>query len=86
MKPIELVERAIRNSSRREDIVLDAFGGAGYTLIACVNLGRRARIVEIDPRYVDVTVRRWQKYTGQKACLESDGSSFDLMAATGRSP
>jgi len=79
MKPVELVERAIRNSSRREDVVLDAFGGAGSTLIACVNLGRRARMIEIDPRYVDVSIRRWQQYTGQQAYLEANGSSFGEM-------
>lgn len=77
MKPVELVERAIENSSRKGDVVLDPFGGSGTTLIACERTGRQARLVEIDARYVDVTVRRWQAYTGQKAYLEPGGRSFE---------
>ena len=61
MKPVELVERAIRNSSKSRDIVLDPFGGSGTTLIAAERSGRRARLVELDPKYVDVIVQRWQK-------------------------
>ena len=57
MKPVDLVGRAIRNSSRHGSIVLDPFGGSGSTLISCENLDRKARLVEIDPRYVDVSVR-----------------------------
>ena len=60
MKPVELVERAIRNSSKSRDIVLDPFGGSGTTLIAAERSGRRARLVELDPKYVDVIVQRWQ--------------------------
>jgi DNA modification methylase len=86
MKPVELVERAIRNSSRQGDIVLDAFGGAGSTLIACQNLNRQGRIIEIDPQYVDVTVRRWQQYTGGSAHLEANGTSFDETAGQRRGP
>lgn len=67
MKPVELVERAIRNSSKTRDLVLDPFGGSGTTLIACEKSGRRARIIELDPKYVDVIVKRWEEYTGQKA-------------------
>ena len=77
MKPVELVERAIRNSSRPGDVVLDPFGGSGTTLIAAEKAGRRARLVEIDPKYVDVIVRRWQQFTGKQAILESDGKPFD---------
>jgi DNA modification methylase len=76
MKPVALVERAIRNSSRRGGIVLDAFAGSGSTLIACEKSGRQARLVELEPQYVDVMVRRWEAYTGQVARLEADGSSF----------
>ena len=86
MKPVELVERAIRNSSQRGDIVLDPFGGAGTTLIACQNLDRQARIIELDPQYADVTVRRWQQYTGEKAYLEADGTSFDDTASQRHGP
>jgi DNA modification methylase len=67
MKPVELVERAVRNSSKTRDLVLDPFGGSGTTLIACEKTGRRARLIELDPKYVDVIVKRWEEYTGQKA-------------------
>jgi len=77
MKPVELVERAVRNSSQKGDLVLDPFAGAGTTLIACHKTGRRARLVELDPRYVDVTITRWQAYTGEKAIRTSDGRSFE---------
>jgi DNA modification methylase len=84
MKPVELVGRAIRNSSRVGDVVLDPFAGAGSTLISCENLERKARLIEIDPQYVDVTVRRWQDYTGSKAFLEGDGRAFEQIAAEQR--
>ena len=64
MKPVALVERAIRNSSKSRDIVLDPFGGSGSTLIACEKTGRRARLVELDPKYCDVIVQRWQAFGG----------------------
>jgi DNA modification methylase len=81
MKPVALVERAISNSSKANDVVLDPFGGSGTTMIAASRLGRRARLMELDPRYVDVIVNRWQAFTGQKATLEGDGRSFDEIAA-----
>lgn len=62
MKPVELVEYALGNSSAPGDVVLDAFGGSGSTLIACAKLGRRARLLEIDPRYCDVIRRRWTAF------------------------
>jgi len=77
MKPVELVERAIRNSSRPGNVVLDPFGGSGTTLIAAEKSGRQARLIELDPKYVDVIVRRWQDWTGQRATRESDGLAFD---------
>jgi predicted O-methyltransferase YrrM len=61
MKPVALVERAIRSSSKSRDIVLDPFGGSGTTLIAAERTERRARVIELDPKYVDVTIQRWQK-------------------------
>lgn len=79
MKPVELVERAIRNSSKSRDIVLDLFGGSGSTLIACEKTGRRARVMELDPKYVDVIIRRWQEYTGQGATRMADGVCFDEL-------
>ncbi len=69
MKPVALIERAIRNSSKRRDIVLDPFGGSGSTLIAAEKTGRQARLVELDPKYVDVIVKRWQDWTGGSAVL-----------------
>jgi DNA modification methylase len=77
MKPVELIERAIRNSSRSGGLVLDPFGGSGSTLIACEKTGRRARIVEVDPKYVDVIVRRWQEFTGKRAVREGDGGGIE---------
>ena len=77
MKPVELVERAIRNSSRPGDVVLDPFGGSGTTLIAAEKSVRQARLIELDPKYVDVIVRRWQEYAGAQAVREDDGVRFD---------
>ena len=82
MKPVELVERAIRNSSRPGDIVLDPFGGSGTTLIAAEKSGRQARLIELDPKYVDVIVRRWQEYAGAQAVREADGVRFDDLVGT----
>ena len=82
MKPVELVERAIRNSSRPGNLVLDPFGGSGTTLIAAEKSGRLARLIELDPKYVDVIVRRWQDWTGKQATRESDGLAFDDQAAS----
>ena len=81
MKPVELVERAIRNSSRPGNVVLDPFGGSGTTLIAAEKSGRQARLIELDPKYVDVIVRRWQDWTGQQATRESDVLAFDQAAS-----
>ena len=76
-----LVERAIRNSSKSRDIVLDPFGGSGSTLIACEKSGRQARLVELDPRYCDVIVQRWQDWAGGTAVLDRDGRSFERSPA-----
>ena len=75
-KPIEVPERAIRNSSRPGDIVLDCFGGSGSTLIAAEKSGRQARLIELDPKYADVIVRRWQDWSGKQAIREADGAVF----------
>lgn len=76
MKPVELVEYCIGNSCVPGGIVLDLFGGSGTTMIACEKLNRGARLMELDPKYVDVIVARWQKYTGQKAeLIVSEGES-----------
>ena len=76
MKPVALVERAIENSSKGRDIVLDCFDGSGTTMIACEKTGRAARLVELDPIYCDVIVRRWQEFSGKKATLEATGEEF----------
>jgi DNA modification methylase len=80
MKPVELVERALRNSSKTRDTILDVFGGSGTTLIACEKSGRQARLVELEPKYCDVIIRRWQEFTGREAKLESDGKSYSEVA------
>lgn len=72
MKPLELIIRAIRNSTQKGEIVLDPFGGSGSTLIAAEQTGRKARLVELDPKYCDVIVTRWQNLTGLTAELVRD--------------
>ncbi len=69
MKPIKLLARLIRNSSRPGELVLDTFGGSGSTLIACEQLKRNCCMMEIDPRYCDVIIERWETFTGEKAVL-----------------
>ena len=81
MKPVELVERAIRNSSKGRDTVLDPFGGSGTTLIACEKAARQARLIELEPKYCDVIVRRWQEFSGMQAVLEGDERPFKELAA-----
>jgi DNA modification methylase len=80
MKPVELVERAIRNSSKTRDTILDPFGGSGTTMIACEKSRRQARLIELEPRYCDVAVTRWQEYSGGSAVLEGDGRAFAELA------
>src|SRR5271169_7044100 len=77
MKPVELIERALLNSSKTGDVVVDLFAGSGSTLIACERRGRKARLMEIDPRYADVICQRYQDYTGKAAVLEGDGRTFE---------
>jgi DNA modification methylase len=81
MKPVALVERAIRNSSKPRDTVLDPFGGSGTTMIAAERTGRRAVLLEIDPAYADVIVRRWQETTGEAAVLDGEDRTFTEVAA-----
>ncbi len=81
MKPVPLVERFLRNSTRVGDLVLDLFGGSGSTLIACEKTARTNCSMELDPKFADVIVRRWQEYTGKKATLDGDGRTFDDVEA-----
>lgn len=67
MKPIALIGRLVKNSSRENEKVFDGFGGSGSTLIACEQLNRKAYLMELDPKYVDVIIKRWEDYTGKKA-------------------
>lgn len=78
MKPIELISRCLQNSAPRGGLVLDPFGGSGSTLMACEYTGRKARLIEMDPRYVDVICRRWQMFTGAVPALES-GEPHDFL-------
>src|SRR6202521_5979921 len=79
-KPVELIERALLNSSKAGDFVADLFGGSGSTLIGCERRERKARLMEIDPKYGDCIVRRYQEYTGKQAVLDGDGRSFNEIA------
>jgi site-specific DNA-methyltransferase (adenine-specific) len=81
MKPIELFAYQIGNSSRAGGIVLDSFGGSGTTAIACEQLGRQAHLMELDPGYVDVIVKRWQDFAGKQAVNEATGKTFDETKA-----
>lgn len=80
VKPVAMVADAMRDCSRRGGIVLDAFSGSGTTIIAAEQTGRRARAIELDPRYVDVAIRRWQQLTGGKATLAGSDSTFDELS------
>jgi len=68
-KPIGIISKALYNSSKSDDIIQDLFGGSGSTLIACEQLNRACYMMEIEPNYCDVIVKRWENFTGQKAVL-----------------
>jgi DNA modification methylase len=76
MKPVELFEYQMLNNTKGGDIVLDSFGGSGTTIIAAEKNGRHARVMELDPKYCDVIIKRWQEYTGKKAINEKTGLEF----------
>ncbi len=78
-KPVALPEEAINNSSKGEDIILDLFGGSGSTLIACEKTGRINRSMELDPRYCDVIIKRWQDFTGKEAILEGTPNTYNSL-------
>jgi len=78
-KPVALPEEAINNSSKGEDVIIDLFGGSGSTLIACEKTGRVNRSMELDPKYCDVIVKRWQDFTGKQATLESTGQTYSEL-------
>ena len=80
VKPVALVANTIMDCSNRNGIVLDCFAGSGTTIIAAEKTGRRAYAIEIDPRYVDTAIRRWQTYTGESALDAASGSTFETIS------
>jgi DNA modification methylase len=84
VKPVQLIADAIRDASKRSDVVLDPFCGSGSTIIAAEKTGRQARTIEIDPAYVDSAIRRWQIYTGKNAYLDGTQSTFEQIAEARR--
>ena len=83
VKPTAMVMDALKDCSNRGDIVLDSFGGSGTTLIAAEKTGRKARLIELDSLYCDVTTRRWQELTGQDAIHAETGKTFNEIQNTG---
>jgi len=80
-KPVALIERALSNSSKGGDTISDLFGGSGSTLIACEKTARDCRMMELDPKYCDVIIKRWQDFTGQYATLEATGQTYAELKA-----
>ena len=80
VKPVALIADAIRDCSKRGEIVLDGFGGSGSTLVAAEKTGRSARLVEYDPIYCDTIIGRWERLTGKQATLKSSGAIFEDVA------
>ncbi len=83
MKPVALFEYQMLNNTKGQDIILDLFGGSGTTMIAAEKNGREARLMELDPKYCDVIIRRWQNFTGKKAIHAATGKTFDEVASHG---
>lgn len=83
VKPVTLIADAIKDCSRRGEIILDAFGGSGSTLIAAEKTGRSARLIEFDPGYCDTIIRRWEKFTGKRASHAVSGRAFEDLADDG---
>ena len=80
VKPVALVADAIRDCSKRNGLVLDPFAGSGTTLIAAEKTGRHAAVLELEPRYVDLVIARWQNLTGQEARHAESGLTFEALA------
>jgi DNA modification methylase len=77
MKPVELIQRCIENSSNADDLIVDPFGGSGSTMLAAHTVGRASALIELDPQYCDVIVRRWEEFTGQKAIRQTSTNRED---------
>ena len=86
VKPVALVADAIKDCSKRNGLVLDPFLGSGTTVIAAEITGRRAAGLELDPRYVDCVIRRWQQKTGNAAVLAASGETFEAVARVRAAP
>jgi DNA modification methylase len=82
-KPVALVADAIKDCTRRGDVVLDTFSGSGTTIMAAERVGRHARALEIEPRFVDVAIRRWQAFSRRDARHAESGLTFDEIAVEG---
>lgn len=80
-KPVALIERALTNSSKGGDLIADLFGGSGSTLIACEKTARECRMMELDPKYCDVIIQRWQEFTGEKATHAESGKTYEELSA-----
>lgn len=80
-KPVELIEKAINNSSKSGDMIVDVFGGSGSTLMASEKTNRYCRMMELDPKYCDVIIKRWQEFTGKEATLEATGQTYGELNA-----
>ena len=76
---VELVEKAIEDGSQINSIVLNLFGGSGTTIIACEKNNRKARLMELDPKYCDVIIQRWQQFTGKEAIHEQSGKTYNSI-------
>jgi DNA modification methylase len=77
VKPVAMIADAIKDCSRRGEIILDCFGGSGSTLIAAEKTGRHARLIEYDPHYCDTIIRRWEQHSGKRAVLSESGATFE---------
>lgn len=76
MKPVELFAYQMQNNTKGDDLILDSFAGSGTTAIACEKFNRRARLMELDPKYCDVIIKRWQDFTGKEAINEQTGKTY----------
>lgn len=79
MKPVELFEYQLLNNTKGSDLILDSFGGSGTTMIAAEKNNRYSRLMELDPKYCDVIIKRWQDFTGKEAVLESNGKTYSNL-------
>jgi DNA modification methylase len=82
VKPVAMIADAIKDCSRRGEIILDYFGGSGSTLIASEKTGRRARLIEYDPLYCDTIIKLWEKHSGKRAILAEIGKTFEEVSET----